>query len=333
MNNFGSAFQAQGLSWTVALCQADSDGDGRSNGDELGDPNCVWTIGNTPFRTTSITNPGVFNSFPSTNAPSRNPTVVNQTYSPTAPTSPSFSPTPLAGFAGTNSLLEGPWSLQNVYTAHAIIMAVMLGFFMPIGALMPVVLSRGEKNNDWFLYHKFILLFSVFGLAVGFFLAVGNFNRSANNDRTLTSTNHGALGVALFVLAIVQTLLGIFRPAAANVGTEKSQFRKLFEFIHPWLGRMIMVLIVAEMGLGYGLLSMYYPEGSSQYKFLNDWKYVHSIVLIALYVLINVYYKFLGGTSSAQSTNEAGAGVRDLEKNNRAAVHEKTSKWNVVDMP
>ena len=31
--------------WTVSLCNADSDGDGVANGVELGDPDCVWTQG------------------------------------------------------------------------------------------------------------------------------------------------------------------------------------------------------------------------------------------------------------------------------------------------
>lgn len=30
------------------ICHMDSDNDGRTNGDELGDPNCVWTTGTTP---------------------------------------------------------------------------------------------------------------------------------------------------------------------------------------------------------------------------------------------------------------------------------------------
>ncbi|XP_056005789.1 temptin-like [Ostrea edulis] len=47
-NPFGRAFSAGGHTWTTALCQADSDGDGRSNGEELGDPNCTWTVGGTP---------------------------------------------------------------------------------------------------------------------------------------------------------------------------------------------------------------------------------------------------------------------------------------------
>jgi hypothetical protein len=33
-------FAAAGYTWTVELCNKDSDGDGHSNGAELGDPDC-----------------------------------------------------------------------------------------------------------------------------------------------------------------------------------------------------------------------------------------------------------------------------------------------------
>mmetsp|Transcript_50422 Transcript_50422/g.109514 ORF Transcript_50422/g.109514 Transcript_50422/m.109514 type:complete len:255 (+) Transcript_50422:113-877(+) len=42
LNAFGEAFRKEGLKWSLALCQADSDGDGLSNGEELGDPCCQW---------------------------------------------------------------------------------------------------------------------------------------------------------------------------------------------------------------------------------------------------------------------------------------------------
>lgn len=39
-NAFGQAFPGAGRMWTQELCEADSDGDGASNGVELGDPDC-----------------------------------------------------------------------------------------------------------------------------------------------------------------------------------------------------------------------------------------------------------------------------------------------------
>ena len=62
-NAFGSAFKDAGPSWTTAFCEADSDGDGQSNGEELGDPCCATAndAGNavTAPYTNLITDPSV----------------------------------------------------------------------------------------------------------------------------------------------------------------------------------------------------------------------------------------------------------------------------------
>ncbi|PAA63461.1 hypothetical protein BOX15_Mlig021890g1 [Macrostomum lignano] len=58
-NPFGLDFKAAGFQWTVDLCRKDSDGDGLTNGQELGDPDCVWKVGATPARTTGLSHPGI----------------------------------------------------------------------------------------------------------------------------------------------------------------------------------------------------------------------------------------------------------------------------------
>lgn len=45
LNPFGTDWRDSGFEWTADLCQADSDGDGYTNGEELGDPCCVWVAG------------------------------------------------------------------------------------------------------------------------------------------------------------------------------------------------------------------------------------------------------------------------------------------------
>ena len=64
-NAFGVDFAASlvgGQYWTPTLCRKDSDGDGQSNGFELGDPDCVWRPGQTPQRTVDISHPGFADS-------------------------------------------------------------------------------------------------------------------------------------------------------------------------------------------------------------------------------------------------------------------------------
>ncbi|KAH9525212.1 hypothetical protein Btru_000663 [Bulinus truncatus] len=43
LNEFGMDFAAAGHTWTDELCRKDSDRDGLTNGQELGDPNCRYT--------------------------------------------------------------------------------------------------------------------------------------------------------------------------------------------------------------------------------------------------------------------------------------------------
>jgi MYXO-CTERM domain-containing protein len=58
VNAFGTAFAGADHMWTMALADADSDGDGQTNGQELGDPCGVWTMNATPAFTTGLSNPG-----------------------------------------------------------------------------------------------------------------------------------------------------------------------------------------------------------------------------------------------------------------------------------
>eukprot|EP00747_Dinoflagellata_sp_TGD_P079662 gnl/TRDRNA2_/TRDRNA2_160597_c0_seq1.p1 gnl/TRDRNA2_/TRDRNA2_160597_c0~~gnl/TRDRNA2_/TRDRNA2_160597_c0_seq1.p1 ORF type:complete len:671 (+),score=101.03 gnl/TRDRNA2_/TRDRNA2_160597_c0_seq1:77-2089(+) len=53
LNPFGLALQAADYKWTKELCEADSDEDGLTNGEELGDPCCLWEANDHPSSYTS----------------------------------------------------------------------------------------------------------------------------------------------------------------------------------------------------------------------------------------------------------------------------------------
>ncbi|KDO18349.1 hypothetical protein SPRG_16265 [Saprolegnia parasitica CBS 223.65] len=62
-NAFGKDFAANGAAWNTALCKLDSDGDGATNGEELGDPCCTWTAGAALTSTVTPTSPGTKDTF------------------------------------------------------------------------------------------------------------------------------------------------------------------------------------------------------------------------------------------------------------------------------
>ncbi|XP_025099452.1 temptin-like isoform X3 [Pomacea canaliculata] len=59
LNPFGADFAAAGNAWTTALCQKDSDGDGVSNGEELGDSRCQWNATNGANLASPKGHPGI----------------------------------------------------------------------------------------------------------------------------------------------------------------------------------------------------------------------------------------------------------------------------------
>jgi len=118
-NAFGNAFAGAGRAWTTSLCQADSDGDGMTNGYELGDPCCVWSQGAADWngkRTTGLTQPGIANSGADVTtthgcpapapapAPTPTPTPAPTPTPTPAPTpAPTPTPTPAASSAPTGA--------------------------------------------------------------------------------------------------------------------------------------------------------------------------------------------------------------------------------------
>ena len=102
-NQFGTLFDSQGRTWTRILCESDSDGDGYSNGQELGDPLCAWTVGAVPSRTTDISHPGRADSTPTLNSAITAAPPTPTPFTPTAtPTGTPILTTPTPPGSGTS---------------------------------------------------------------------------------------------------------------------------------------------------------------------------------------------------------------------------------------
>ncbi|VDI33511.1 temptin-like [Mytilus galloprovincialis] len=56
-NPFGLDFRDNDFKWNATLCKKDSDRDGMTNGDELGDPDCKWRPGQQTYN--PVGHPGI----------------------------------------------------------------------------------------------------------------------------------------------------------------------------------------------------------------------------------------------------------------------------------
>jgi hypothetical protein len=97
-NTFGLDFKAAGLAWNTEFCMKDSDGDGLTNGEELGDPCCLWTPENKSpvgFRTTMLSHPGDAAETGASAAPKVN--------CPVKPSSPTTGPSSTTAISATTT--------------------------------------------------------------------------------------------------------------------------------------------------------------------------------------------------------------------------------------
>lgn len=58
LNKFGESFLKHKFVWSLEMCLDDADGDGETNGMELGDPCCTWKEGDRPARSWGLSHPG-----------------------------------------------------------------------------------------------------------------------------------------------------------------------------------------------------------------------------------------------------------------------------------
>lgn len=245
LNHFGRDFRQSGFRWTIALCQTDSDGDGLTNGVELGDQDCKWTMEHpTPLRLTNLTHPGF-------------------------------------------SMSKGnEWTLWVV--THAVLMALAFGFCLPIGALFPAVpWIRRRLGTKWFRFHVGFQTTTFLLSWIGIFVGIAN--KTPMNRRNAA---HFVGGVCLMILFTLQFLVGLNRPHPTE---EKSAKRIVFECVHSWMGRILLVFSAVQLLLGYMLIA-----NESTRFLLTIWAYIH---VIAMPLLWFIYVKYYSAESSMPSAN------------------------------
>lgn len=218
LNQFGRDFAASGYSWTADLCSKDSDGDGRTNGEELGDPGCSWRKGESPDVTTGLTHPGVADE----------------------PVDEGVS----AAEAGEEAPSEDDVPLW--ITAHALLMVFAWVVLVPLGILSARPLGRERLGASWIRIHAFLQSTAVCLTLAGVGVAILYVGLNVGHVHTI-------LGFTITALAIKQAVLAMLRPRKDDYATDdivKPNALVIWGRMHNIVGKGLVVLAIVNVVLG-----------------------------------------------------------------------------------
>mmetsp|Transcript_45010 Transcript_45010/g.108852 ORF Transcript_45010/g.108852 Transcript_45010/m.108852 type:complete len:782 (-) Transcript_45010:681-3026(-) len=179
-------------------------------------------------------------------------------------------------------------SLDGWLQIHIVCMILSMGLLIPIGVLVPMVFRDSLASNDaWFRYHRILQSLGVLILVIGAAVALANVSIHFMQV-------HHKLGVAMFVLVLLQPLNALVRPHKADESTDDensskpSTKRTIWEVVHKGLGRIIVIASWANIFLGVKLLKEWYSASGGLTKGLIGFQ---SLVIVVL-VLVAAYKIF-----------------------------------------
>ncbi|KAF3394136.1 hypothetical protein F1880_004660 [Penicillium rolfsii] len=138
-------------------------------------------------------------------------------------------------------------------TAHAVLMTVAFCLLFPLSALVLHVLPSSQVVRIHAILQLFTLAMTVAGFGLGVAMA---------KDVHLLKHHHAIIGM------VVVAYLILFQPGMGLL--QHRHFRKTggkgpFAYVHRWLGRMMIILGVVNVGLGFeltGIGSSDVPQGA-----------------------------------------------------------------------
>lgn len=155
---------------------------------------------------------------------------------------------------------------QNMWRAHGVFAGIAWGLLSPC-AISASVLRELFGGPMWFSIHRGLNVLVVLFTAVAFGLAVVAINQEtpagASSDHFNPDPNpHRLVGLVVFVVALVQALLGIFRPHVPEAGEEKSTVRKAWEVAHKLLGYSCLGMAIYQVQSGIKIYYNIFAEGN-----------------------------------------------------------------------
>lgn len=320
LNAFGVDLQANGLSW-AAVCALDSDGDGMTNGEELGDPDCTWT----PEQGSEgllepLSHPGLVCQ----QAEEEEEGDAEEGGSDEVEEEDVEEEEEEAdGNGAENPRGSARRSPAMQVWIHGILMISAWFVCAPIGVILAVMNKTKVEPSvtNWFKLHQAFLtmtaLLTIIAFAIILLVDFDGFNFNRNW--------HTRIGYAVVLGSILQLVIGMLRP---NKNQPKQCVRSAWEYFHQWFGRVLLLLALAASCLGIMLVGTQ----------LGDETFTINIVytLLAAFVLLFcVYFIYVACIRVNElSQEEQKPSMFEFDKPTLQGTsynrHNKTGEWEEV---
>lgn len=181
---------------------------------------------------------------------------------------------------------------MSAWLAHGIIAFIAWGVLVPT-AVQSAIMRSLFKGPMWFKLHQYInaiamaLTIAVFAIGVAV---------TSKEGAPHFENSHERMGLAMFLLVIIQVGDGAIRPPAPapNSGEEKTLSRKFWEIGHRIGGVALLACAFWQMDSGIKLYALKFNgAGSSQEQGVTIAYWVWIGFVVAMLVIGSVYFKFL----------------------------------------
>lgn len=186
------------------------------------------------------------------------------------PTHPGFGP---------DAVIPG---VSTKIKVHAAFMTLAWLFFAPVGVITAVVLKVKTKSVtkvNWFKIHKVCVGTAVYLTMIAYVCMV------YETEDFLLNSKHTKFGHAVVILAIIQPLSGVYR-VHINKDGSKSNLRLGWEYFHQIVGRLLLILAVVAVYLGYDI-ALFFDDG------VRSTMKVISLILLVVGAIFCIAYVFL----------------------------------------
>lgn len=184
------------------------------------------------------------------------------------------------GSSGSNGSGETLTGAPQWVEAHGFMMTVAWMLLIPLAISFPVLFkNRTDSSVNWLLYHRAFVGVGLGMVLIAVILAI------INTPSSHFASTHGKLGLVTVIVAFVQVVSGVLRPHKEE-GIQ-SRARSVWEPVHWWTGRGVVVLAAAAVYTGYANnLSIYIdsarPVGFAMVGVTGAWGFAYVLYKLVL---------------------------------------------------